>query len=199
MRKFLLAALLLCGLTVGAQERKWEHRFYAGGGLMKERADGYGSSGLALKAGYGLRRNLSEQWSLMAGVAVREVTENAFSSTLDGADDDHFTFLDVPLVAQYHVGRGRGSWALGLGPVFSFCVGNETYYIDADPKSPLSKLDKCKPFALGLQPSATYQLSRRLELGVEATVGLTNMKRTHGLTTGSKHIHDVVLTVGLRL
>ena len=203
MKKVILAALLLASLSVGAQERKWEHRLYVGAGLMAERETDGNSSGLALKAGYGLSYHWSEQWSLKAGVAVRDVTQNGFKDVfdgfggaVDGADDDHFTFLDVPVIAHYHIGQGRGSWALGLGPVLSFCVGNETYYIDADPQSPLSRLNKCKTFALGLQPSVTYRVSRHIEIGVEATLGLTNLKRTHALTTGSKRIHDVALTVG---
>lgn len=44
----------------------------------------------------------------MAGVALRNVTESPFSSK-DGSDDDKFTFLDIPIVAQYHMaGQGNG-------------------------------------------------------------------------------------------
>ena len=199
MKKLLLTVLFLTSLIAGAQERKWEHRIYVGAGLMNECAEGYSGSGLALKAGYGLRYFCAEQWSLTAGVTLRDVTENAFKNTLEGADDDHFTFLDVPAIAQYHVGRGKGSWSLGLGPVFSFCIANEHYYVDADPDSPLNQLDKCKKFAFGLQPSITYQLSRRWEIGIEANIGLTNIENTHNLTIGSKHLHDVTATIGIVL
>ena len=74
---------------------------------------------------------------------------------------------------------------------------NDTYYIDADPQSPLNHLDKSKRFALGLQPAVTYRLSRHWELGVEANIGLTNIKDGHGLTSGSKHVHHVMATIGV--
>ena len=65
MKKLLLTVLFLTSLIAGAQERKWEHRISVGAGLMNERAEGYSGSGLALKAGYGLRYFCAEQWSLM--------------------------------------------------------------------------------------------------------------------------------------
>ena len=130
MKRLLWSLMLLAALNAQAQERKWEHRFSLGAGITAEREDGSTDNGLALRAGYALAYNLSEQWSLMAGLAIRDVSENTFGDAMDGADDDHFTFLDLPLVARYHVGQGKGSWALGLGPVLSYCIGNDTYYID---------------------------------------------------------------------
>lgn len=197
MKRLLWSLMLLAALNAQAQERKWEHRFSLGAGITAEREDGRTDNGLALRAGYALAYNLSEQWSLMAGLAIRDVSENTFGDAMDGADDDHFTFLDLPLVARYHVGQGKGSWALGLGPVLSYCISNDTYYIDADPQSPLNYLDKSKRFVLGLQPAVTYRLSRHWELGVEANIGLTNIKDGHGLTSGSKHIHYVMATIGV--
>ena len=199
IRLMTLVLMLMTTLATQAQERKWENKFYAGAGFMAAKGDGDSSSGLALQAGYGLMYRFAEHWSLMPGVAVRYVAENAFADSADGADDDAFTFLDIPLLVQHHVGSGKGSWTLGLGPVFSFCVGNDNYYVDADPQSPLNKLSKCKDFSLGLQPSINFQLSKHFSVGIDGHIGLTNLKRNHGLTSGSKHIHSLTAHVAWTL
>jgi hypothetical protein len=189
MKKICIALMLLTALAAQAQQRKWENKFYAGAGLMASKTDADNAHGLALQAGYALTYHFSRQWSLMPGVAVRNVAENGFGSSADGADDDVFTFLDIPLLVQHRVGSGKGSTTLGLGPVFSFCVDNDAYYIDAEPQSPLNKLAKCNLFSLGLQPSLDHRLTNHFSLGLDAYICLTNLKRNHGLTSGSKRIH----------
>ena len=184
--------MLVVSLGVHAQVKKWEHNVYVGAGLMIDDHGYRTKKGLAFNAGYGLNYYFNEQWSLMPGVAVRQVSENGFADSADGADDDVFTFLDVPVVAQYHVGTGKGAWTLGLGPVFSFCVGNDTYYMDAAPGAKLNDLDKCKTFSFGLQPSVSYRLGKHFGIGLDGYISLSNMKNNHGLLSGSKHIHCIV-------
>lgn len=197
MKQICLALLLLFALEADAQQKKWEHNVYAGAGLMME-GHGYSSeTGLALQAGYGLTYRFSDQWSVRPGVALRSVLENGFADSADGADDDVFTFLDIPILGQYQVGVGKGSLTFGLGPVFSFCVDNDTYYVDAEPWSPLNKLDKCTTFSFGLQPSIDYRVWKHLSVGVDGYVSLSNLKNNHGLTSGSKHIHCLGVHVGL--
>ena len=191
----ILILMLLTTLNIQAQNKKWEHNIYVGAGLMMKSEDSHSHQGLSLKAGYGLGYFFNGQWSVMPGLAVRNVEENPFAEAADGADEDGFTILDVPIVARYNVGNGTGSFTFGLGPVLSFCIDNETYYIDADPSSPLNKLNKCKTFSVGLQPSISYQMLKHLSIGLDGYYCLTNIKDTHGLTGGSKHIHDVTAKI----
>ena len=87
---------------------------------------GESETGVSMKLGYGLNYYFSEHWSLMPGIDIRQDAENFFSSAKAGADSDDFVFLDIPILAQYHLDR----WAFGLGPVFSFCVSNFRIGID---------------------------------------------------------------------
>ena len=80
----------------------------------------------------------------MPGVAIRGEVEDGLAEHFDGADIDRFAFLDIPVVAQLHLGSGHNKWVAGLGPVFSFCVSNGNYYIDGDPNSPLNGKYKIK-------------------------------------------------------
>ncbi|MBP3228667.1 MAG: PorT family protein [Bacteroidaceae bacterium] len=194
-RFFLLAALLVAACNVSAQRKALEHNVYVSAGLFIDRNAGDTGNGLSVRLGYGLDIRLSQKLSVMPGIAVRGVIESPFESW-DGADDDIFTFLDIPVIARYHLDSGKGGWVFGLGPVLSFCVDNDTYYIDAGP-DPLTDKTKIKPFDLGLQPSVAYKLGR-FTLGVDARIGLLNVKRTHGLTTGTQHLHDLTATVAFR-
>ena len=114
---------------------------------------------------------------------------------VDGADIDRFAFLDIPLVAQLHLGSGHNKWVAGLGPVFSFCVSNDNYYIDGDPNSPLNGKDKIKDFSLELQPSVMYEVGK-FRFGMEGLIGLLDIKRRYPQTSGSIHMHSIMATVG---
>ena len=104
--------------------------------------------------------------------------------------DDAFWFVDIPLLGRYHTGVGKRNWTFGVGPALSFCVRNETFYVDADPHSPLNHLDKCKAFTLGLQPTASYQFARHFNVGLDCFICLTDQKLHHGMASGSKYIHS---------
>ena len=121
--------------------------------------------------------------------------ENFFSSAKDGAASDDFVFLDVPVLAQYHVDR----WAFGLGPVFSFCVSNDTYYVDHDPNSELNGKNKIKNFYLGLQPSIKYQIGRHFRIGIDGQIGLHDVRKSYGFETQTtnKYLHNIVATIGV--
>lgn len=160
---------------------------------MFDHRSGYSDKGLSLSFSYGLNYYLSSSFSIKTGLGIRQETVNAFSSD-DGGDDDSFTFMDIPVTAQYH----NNGWTLGLGPVFSLCAANDTYYNDANPNDPLDGKDKLKTFSLGLQPSISYQLSRHFDIGLSADINLTNMQKSYPMISGSQHIHNVQATVGYR-
>ena len=196
MKKIIISALLLLVAVTGySQDRKWEHNIYVAGGLLIDREWGESETGVSMKLGYGLNYYFSEHWSMMPGIDIRQDAENFFSSAKDGADSDDFVFLDVPVLAQYHVDR----WTFGLGPVFSFCVSNDTYYVDHDPNSKLNGKDKIKKFYLGLQPSIKYQIGRHFRIGIDGQIGLHDVRKSYGFETQTtnKYLHNIVATVGV--
>ena len=196
MKKIIISALLLMAAVNGySQNRKWEHNIYVAGGLLIDREWGESETGVSMKLGYGLNYYFSEHWSLMPGIDIRRDAENFLSSDKDGADSDDFVFLDVPVLAQYHVDR----WTFGLGPVFSFCVSNDTYYVDHDPNSELNGKNKIKNFYLGLQPSIKYQIGRHFRIGIDGQIGLHDVRKSYGFETQTtnKYLHNIVATVGV--
>ena len=196
MKKIIISALLLMAAVSGySQDKKWEHNIYVAGGLLIDREWGESETGVSMKLGYGLNYYFSEHWSLMPGIDIRRDAENFFSSAKDGADSDDFVFLDIPILAQYHLDR----WAFGLGPVFSFCVSNDTYYVDHDPNSELNGKNKIKDFYLGLQPSIKYQIGRHFCVGIDGQIGLHDVRKSYGFETQTtnKYLHNIVATIGV--
>jgi hypothetical protein len=196
MKQIILSTLLLLVAVNGySQNRKWEHNIYVAGGLLIDREWGESETGVSMKLGYGLNYYFSEHWSMMPGIDIRQDAENFFSSAKEGADSDDFVFLDIPILAQYHLDR----WAFGLGPVFSFCVSNDTYYVDHDPTSKLNGKDKIKKFYLGLQPSIKYQIGRHFRIGIDGQIGLHDVRKSYGFETQTtnKYLHNIVATVGV--
>ena len=195
MRKIVIALLLMAAVNGYSQDRKWEHNIYVAGGLLIDREWGESETGVSMKLGYGLNYYFSEHWSLMPGIDIRRDAENFFSSAKDGADSDDFVFLDVPVLAQYHVDR----WTFGLGPVFSFCVSNDTYYVDHDPNSELNGKNKIKDFYLGLQPSVKYRIGKHFLVGIDGQIGLHDVRKSYGFETQTtnKYLHNIVATIGV--
>ena len=195
MRKIVIALLLMAAVNGYSQDRKWEHNIYVAGGLLIDREWGESETGVSMKLGYGLNYYFSEHWSLMPGIDIRRDAENFFSSAKDGADSDDFVFLDIPVLAQYHVDR----WTFGLGPVFSFCVSNDTYYVDHDPNSELNGKNKIKNFYLGLQPSVKYWIGKHFLVGIDGQIGLQDVRKSYGIeaNTTNKYLHNIVATIGV--
>lgn len=197
MKRLLLAcALLWTALSVQAQSKPISHHAFVGFGLLIDSEDGRSEAGITAKAGYRMDIRLSERWSVMPGVGVREMLERPFSDD-DGSDDDHFVFLDLPVMLQYHLSAGTEGWTVGLGPVFSFCVGNEHHYIDAIPNGYNSEYNKIQTFNVGVQLSVAYQF-KHFRIGIEGNVGLMDIARKDDRFTASKHLYDLMLVVGYR-
>ena len=196
MKQIILSTLLLLVAVNGySQNRKWEHNIYVAGGLLIDREWGESETGVSMKLGYGLNYYFSEHWSMMPGIDIRQDAENFFSSAKEGADSDDFVFLDIPILAQYHLDR----WAFGLGPVFSFCVSNDTYYVDHDPTSKLNGKNKIKDFYLGLQPSVKYRIGKHFLVGIDGQIGLHDVRKSYGFETQTtnKYLHNIVATIGV--
>ena len=187
----LTTLLMLSSIALNAQEKKFEHNIYVSGGILMDKTSGDTETGMSIKVGYGLNCYFSDKLSIMPGVALRQVVVKPFTSS-DGGDDDDFTFLDVPIIMQYHIQEGNNAWVLGLGPVFSFCVKNDQYYYDAMPNADTS--DKIKNLNLYLQPSIMYQTGK-FRIGIEANAGLLNVAKANNYFSVSKHLHDIVASV----
>lgn len=197
MKRTRIALLLIIGFVgvASAQERKWEHSVNISVGQFQSGTVVSYDPGVSAKLGYGLAYRFTEQFSVKTGIAMREDMESPIKAyTHEGGDHDFFAFIEVPLVARYHT---KDNLVLALGPVFAFCTYNDTYYIDADPQSPLNGKPKIKDFYVGLQPSIMYQW-KHFALGIEVTCGLMDVKLNHGLTTGSKYLRQVMGSVAYR-
>ncbi|MBO7439438.1 MAG: outer membrane beta-barrel protein [Bacteroidales bacterium] len=219
MRKILilLTALLMCGaVNVSAQEdaqatskfKRFENNFYIGAGAFLDhynephnqskyfRTD----NGLSVKLGYGLNYYFTEKFSLMAGVAYRNEETNVFRD-LDGADDDSFTFVDVPVTFQVHLNDPQttnNKWMIGLGLVYSQCQSKCDYYIDADPNDPLDGKTKIKDNYVSLMPCAAYEI-KHFRFGVEAYIGLNDVNRKYeGLVNGERRLSNICGVVAFK-
>jgi hypothetical protein len=191
MRKInIIILFLITVFSASAQEKRWENHFFLGQGGIVDFKDGSSKGGMSFVAGYGLSYRLSHQWSVMPGVTMRLVGETLPAENFDGYDYDVLSFLDVPFLVRYHTGIGKRSWVFGIGPVLSYCVKNETYYVDGDPRSPLNDLLKCKDFSLGLQPTISYQFARHFSVGLDSYICLTNLRRQYDIVDGRLFIHS---------
>lgn len=123
----LIATCLLAGSAIpgSAQNKRWEHNLYEGVGMAKK-FDSHDNQTVAFHVGYGINYYLSSKWSVMPGVAVRA---KALGHNSGYTGNCASTYIDVPLLAQYHFGgEKRQGIVLELGPVVSFLAHSERYY-----------------------------------------------------------------------
>lgn len=167
-RKFITTMLALCLVFVShAQEHKIEHNFNLGVGVASLAKYNVHYS---LRIGYGLNYYLAENWSIMPGVSYRTVFEDPFKGDVVGVESDDCSFIDVPVLLQYHQhARGEKGFVAELGPVFSFLTSNSTHYVDADPQDELNHKKMYKSFDFGIQPGVYYQTGKHWRFGVQAS------------------------------
>lgn len=195
MKKLLLSIALVLGLNVAvqAQTKKFEHNIYWSAGMVTE-ASHYGSTnGYSFRTGYGLNCYFSEKFSLMPCITLRQEIET-LSFNEDGADPFCYTFVDVPVMAQFHLSAGKCKWVFGVGPMFSYCIGKDSYYIDAVPEQWLDDNDKLNTFSVGVQPSIMFDFWK-MRIGVEGNIGLTNVRKKYDYNYENTYIHGIVGTV----
>lgn len=217
MRKILIlmTALLMCGAVnvsaqEDAQEKKWEHNLYVSTGLLIDcySSDYYDESkcdkGVSAKLGYGVNRYFNEKFSLMLGVTLRGDLVITTGDNTEDSDNDIFGFLDIPLIAQWHLGAGKsnGNWMIGFGPVVSICIDNDQYanYGKWLPDHPLSDMDKIKNIHLSLMTCVAYE-TKHLRMGIEAQFGVNNVNiyyTTYRSDSGTKYLHNVCAVFGVK-
>lgn len=192
----LIFALTAPALTAKAQNTRgnyWEHNVYVDFGGPNGFTSGDDS--YSLHVGYGVSYYLSKQWSAAAGIAYRTKFEPGDSD--DGEGNYDCSFVDIPLLMQYHLGLfGHSGLVFELGPVVSILASNSQYYIDSDPASPLSGKDIYRYFDLGLQPGVYYQAGKHWRIGIKGHVGLLNIERQYPTSHGSYHYTDLTGSIG---
>ena len=199
----LVSALLLLALGVSAQEKRSFKRFgnniQIGSGLFLE--SGYRvnakNPGVVIRLSYGLDYRFNEKWSIMPGVGYR--LQSGDIQIYEGSDCDYLDLADFSIAVRYHLETDADRIVLGLGPALSYLVTPDTYYIDYDPKYPLNGKEKFHRFDVGIQPSVSVLLGKHLQCGLEANIGLLNMRRQYPEydRTGSTHLHYIALMCGV--
>ena len=195
MKKLLLSIALVLGMNnvVQAQTKKFEHNIYWSAGMVTE-ASHYGSiNGYSFRTGYGLNCYFSEKFSLMPCITLRQEIETLSFNEV-GADPFCYTFVDVPVMAQFHLPAGKCKWVFGVGPMFSYCIGKDSYYIDAVPDHWLNGKEKLNDFSVGVQPSIMFEFWK-MRIGVEGNIGLTNVRKKYDPSFENTYIHGIVGTV----
>ena len=197
-RILLVIAFLLVAGGASAQEKRsfkrFENDFQLGSGLFLE--SGYRSNeqnpGLVIRLSYGLDLRFNEEWSMMPEVGYR-------TGSWAGNDPDYLDCYDFSLTARYHMKTDANHYVLGLGPAFSYVSTSDTYYFDADPSHPLAGKEKFNKYDIGLKPSVSYLVGKHFQVGLEANIGLLNMRRQYPEynKTGSTHLHYLAVTCGV--
>ena len=169
--------------------------------------------GYVFRLSYGLDVRMNDRWSLMPGVGARVQTASLLGMFGIGGDIDAMAAADVFCVLRYHIPVGEDQIIIGLGPDVSF-LSKDTYYIDADPADPRNGKQKFYRFDYGIQPSVTFRTGKHWQWGLEANIGLRNMRIPYELSytpsginaylkdpaqisvKGSTYLHTISLTCG---
>ena len=200
VKQLLVAALIGgCSASAQAQERTWENTiFFSIGSFIDNDSYSGNDRGRTIKIGYGVNRYFTDNYSVMLGLARHVDREDTYDDSLPGADEDDFVFLDVPLLFQYHTNNnGWGNLMVGIGPVISHCIDNDYYQVESDAYNGLNHKKRIKEYNFSLMPCIAYE-TRYFSLGVDASIGLRDIKRTHRIISGSKYIHNVCFTVAAK-
>lgn len=191
-------ALVLLGFTasLSAQTKRWEHNLYEGVGVVNK-FDDADEQTIAFRVGYGLNYYITPKWSVMPGVALRVKAlgkENSYSGNCAS------TYIDVPLLAQYHLGGDkRQGLVVECGPVLSFLAHGEVYSGTGwHPWHPYEGEKMYKSFDVGIRPAVYYE-TRNWRFGVQSHIGLLDVKREYTLYGNrlgeAYHAFDVVATI----
>ena len=169
--------------------------------------------GHVTRLSYGLDIRMSDHWSLMPGVGARVQTASLLGMFGVGGDFDIMAAADAFCVLRYHIPIGEDQIIIGLGPDVSY-LSKDTYYIDADPADPRNGKRKFYRFDYGIQPSVTFRTGKHWQWGLEANIGLRNMRIPYELSyipsgpyaylqeptqisvKGSTYLHTISLTCG---
>lgn len=133
-------------------------------------------SSSSTRISYGLDIRLGGPWSLMPGAGLRGDVQSFMLVGSIGGDVDLLGSLDAFCSLRYHLDAGGVGIIFGLGPDVSYIFYQSPYYIDADPGDPLNGKDKFYHFDYAVQPSITFRAGKHWQWGLEANLGVRNMR-----------------------
>lgn len=185
----LITTCLLAGSAIpgSAQNKRWEHNLYEGVGMAKK-FDSHDNQTVAFHVGYGINYYLSSKWSVMPGVAIRA---KALGHNSGYTGSCASTYIDVPLLAQYHFGgEKRQGIVLELGPVVSFLAHNERYSgTEWCPQHPYWGMKEYKNIDVGVRPAVYYETGH-WRFGLQSHIGMLDIKNKNDRLLGS-YISDL--------
>lgn len=181
--------------SVYSQTKSWEHNAYVGIGYVNGINDD-DNYHFAIHLGYGINHYFTEHWSLMPGVGIRLKLSSGNSSS-DGNNNSSCTFLDIPILAQYHLSpQGSNGFVFEAGPVFSFLVNNDAIHYRSLDDGEIKTVDIFKSFDVGVRPAVYYQLGK-VRLGVQAHFGLLDIRKEYPRLEDSYHFQDIMFVASL--
>ena len=193
----IIAVVLFSPALLGQEKRVYNHIDLSVGGFF-EGGKNVQSPGIAIRLGYGADIKLTDRFSLMPGAGVRGQKAALGVLGNKGGSSDGLLFTDVLCQARYHFKH----IIIGLGPNVSFAVANMNYGVEnyGDPTHPLVGKKQFSTIDVGLVPSISVPFGKHWEFGVEAIIGLTNMRiRYEDANAGaSTYMHTVSLFFGYR-
>ena len=205
MRRIVLGVILLLSIAVTAcaqgRTKRFENIFLAGGGPFLESGsyNGNNAPGLALRLSYGLDIRIDDSWSIMPGIGATGMVGDIRHLGWVGSDTDDYTSVDAFCDVRYHAESEGARIVLGLGPSFCHSKAQDTYYIDADPSDPRNRDHKFRKSGFGLRPSITFEHWGHFKWGIEANVGIRNMRIPHPghNITGTTRFNNILIFAGI--
>lgn len=154
--------------------------------------------GLALQLSYEMYIPLNESLLVAPMAGARSLSQGILHIRAMGGDFVGAEYLDLGAGIGFRLPESRT--VLTLGPVFSYCVIPDNYYIDADPRDPRNGKKRLNTFELGIRPAIHGNIGTHWDLGVEVILGLTNALRQYpeyGVTQKA-HLRTYLVTLGYR-
>ena len=196
-----VAASMLSILAFSQESQSWkrfENNLQLGGGLFLETGNdhrikaGKQNPGTVLRLSYGLDIRFNEKWSVMPGAGFRTQAGGLRNRREYGAYNDCMSLTDLFLTARYHLDSGKSRIVFGLGPAISYIVSPAYYDYDHD-------LEKFRRLDVGIQPSVTFLHGEHFQWGVEANIGLSDIRLRYlelNMPFDSTYQHYLALTCG---
>jgi hypothetical protein len=175
----LLTFVFLGFVWASAQEAGVRHEIALSGGVFLESGTDAQSPGVALRFRYGVDIPLENGWSVMPGAGVRTQFADIrhVNNQLDGyPNQDYLYYADVFCQIRYQISGINIPVVFGLGPIMSVALTKTKLGITPDGPS---GLDKYHMLDLGLYPNLSFYLGGHWLVGLEAIVGLRNMRVHH--------------------
>lgn len=204
-----LQAGVAASAKTGLTRKPLENNVQLGVGVYIESGEAsmiHRNPGQVWKLSYGLDIRLSDHWSVMPGVGWRvQGGTLPFVQLATGSSAASMSAADVFCQGRYLINSGKVNVVIGLGPQLSFMTTTDKYYFE-DPNIRESRsysgCDRLNRWDVGIMPSIGFLIGNHLSLGLEGSIGLTNMlvqyPDTEHPVTGNIHLSNVMFFAAWR-